>query len=266
LPATDSVGLEWIMGLSESLPVLFVQIYVLAYLAHVAVYIVGGLALVGLNSYFPERRIQDRDPRFGAWEEIRVGLVALHGSAFCITAGVFVQLAGWASVPVELNFLSFVGFFVLSVFLHDAWFYLEHRMMHTRLLSRWHRLHHTSRTPTVWTNDKFTVLDVLLIQAYLVVIPFLIPIPTAVLVAHRLYDQIKGMIGHGGFEYFDGPWARWPWPFVATIHHDAHHEKYNVNFGNQLTVWDRAFGTLDPEYDARVEAFTLRLKRLKSGG
>jgi sterol desaturase/sphingolipid hydroxylase (fatty acid hydroxylase superfamily) len=66
------------------------------------------------------------------------------------------------------------------------------------------------------------------------------------------------MIGHSGFEYFGNATARWPLPLVATVHHDFHHQRFNVNFANQFTIWDRLFGTLDPHYDERVKQMTQR--------
>ncbi len=132
--------------------------------------------------------------------------------------------------------------------------------MHTKPLVRWHRLHHTSRTPTVWSNDNFTLIDSFSVQSFFLILPIFVPVPPLVLVAFRLYDQTRGMIGHSGHEYVDGIWARWPWPLVCTLHHDDHHALWRYNFANQFTWWDRLFGTLDPQYDAKVRAFARRAR------
>ena len=70
------------------------------------------------------------------------------------------------------------------------------------------------------------------------------------------------MIGHCGYEYFEGAWARWPSPLACVGYHDAHHEKFSVNYGNLLTVWDRIFGTIEPDYDQKVVAVTEKYKQL----
>jgi sterol desaturase/sphingolipid hydroxylase (fatty acid hydroxylase superfamily) len=116
-------------------------------------------------------------------------------------------------------------------------------------------------TPTVWNNDSFSIPDALSVQSFFLVLPFLLPIPPAVLVFCRLFDQTKGMIGHSGFEYFGNATARWPLPLVATLHHDYHHQHFTVNFANQFTIWDRLFGTLDPKYDERVRQMARRSAR-----
>ncbi len=245
-------------------PVLWLELY----LAHVALYLALGYLLSRINERHPERKIQNRTSRVPAVREITQGYVSLAGSSLCLALGIWVQYMGWSMAPVEVMFpdltgsLLLLGFFALSVVLGDIWFYAEHRLAHTSLLMPIHREHHRSPVPTPWSNDRFSFTEVILIQSYLFVVPFILPIPAVVLVAHRVYDQLKGMIGHGGYEYFEGRWARWPSPFTCVSHHDAHHERMSVNYGSFLTIWDRLFGTLEPGYDQKVEELTRQYRNL----
>ena len=261
------VLLEWLIP-TENLWLKFGLLFLLLYLVHLLMYLGMGYALTKINEKNPGRKVQARHTKVPASVEIKQGFISLSGSALCLMLAVLVQYQGWSLAPVEISLPSLsgifclLGFFVLSVILGDIWFYAEHRLAHTPRFIRFHREHHLSPVPTPWTNDRFSFVEVIMIQSYLFVVLFLLPVPVIVLVAHRFYDQVKGMIGHGGYEYFEGRWARWPSPFTCVTHHDAHHEKFSVNYGSFLTIWDRMFGTLEAGYDQKVEWITEQYKTL----
>lgn len=236
----------------------FLGLWAATYVAHLAVYFALGLGLVWVNRRFPHKQIpalqgRERRARRTAGQEIRQSLKSLLGTSFCFAGGLYAQAVGWTQAPLELTWISALWTFVAAVVIHDAWFYFGHRLMHTKPLYRFHKVHHANVTPIVWSNDSFSVVDAVSVQSFFLVLPFILPIPPAVLVFCRLFDQTKGMIGHSGYEHFAGRIARKPFPLVATVHHDMHHQRFTVNFANQFTLWDRLFGTLDPDYDALVK-------------
>ena len=252
----------------EGMLLKFGLLFLLLYCVHILMYLGMGILLTAINKKNPVRKVQQRETQVPVGREIKQGFVSLSGSALCLMLAILVQYQGWSLAPVQISLLTFSGvfllviFFVLSVVLGDIWFYAEHRLVHTQKMLRFHREHHLSPVPTPWTNDRFSFIEVIMIQSYLVIVLFLVPMPAAVIVVHRFYDQVKGMIGHGGYEYFEGRWARWPSPFTCVTHHDAHHEKFSVNYGSFLTVWDRIFGTLEEGYDNKVDEITERYKSL----
>ncbi len=237
----------------------FAALWAIVYAAHLAVYFGVGGFLIWINRFYPDRRIpamsgRDRRARMSAAAEIKQSLKTLVGTAFCTAGALYMQHLGWTLAPLELTPISAAWTFVATLILHDAWLYFEHRLMHTKpFYRRFHLRHHRAVAPTVWTNDAFSVTDAFLIQSFFLLLPFVIPIPPLVLIGCRTFDQIKGMVGHSGYEHFAGRWARAPSPLIATIHHDLHHQHFNVNFGNQLSIWDRICGTLDPDYDRLVK-------------
>ena len=98
---------------------------------------------------------------------------------------------------------------VASLVLFDTWFYWLHRLLHNRpLYRRVHRSHHLTVTPVAWSNNSDRLIDNLFLQSYWLVAHLLIPIAPAVLFAHRICDQITGVIRQSGFE----PSGRWSWP------------------------------------------------------
>jgi len=240
----------------------FLVLYAACYAGMLALYFGQGWVMLWLNARHPERRIQpERDGSSRARVEIIQSVKSLLVTSFCLAGGIFVQLQGWTLFPAfKLSIWSFAAMFMVSIVLFDAWFYWFHRLMHTRLFYRHHLWHHRSVAPTVWSNYSDSLADAFVMQSYYLIAPMVLPLHPVVLIAHRLYDHINGQIGHSGFEYFSGPAARFPSPFVCTTFHDQHHEKFQGNYANFFSVWDRICGTLDPDYETKSK----RLERANS--
>jgi len=148
------------------------------------------------------------------------------------------------------NALAFVG----SLVLFDAWFYWFHRLIHTPRLYPWvHRWHHLTVTPVAWSNNSDRLIDNLFLQSYWLVAHLLIPVAPWALLAHKIYDQITGIVGHSGFEH-GGSWCRPPSPLVGVTHHDQHHRYFRCNYATHFAVWDRLMGTLHREHDTELRA------------
>jgi len=231
-------------------------IWAVVYGVTVAGYFGLGLALEALNRRHPERRIQQgRRGEARARVEIVQSLKSLTVTCFCLAFGLWAQGMGWTLwPPPELTVWSALGMFAVSIVLFDAWFYWGHRLMHWRPLYRHHLWHHRSVAPTAWSNYSDSLLDAFAMQSYYLIAPMVLPIPAAVLIAHRVYDHVNGMIGHSGFEYFADRTTRFPSPFVCTTFHDQHHERFAGNYANFFSFWDRVCGTLTPDYDEKVRA------------
>ncbi|MDR3496023.1 MAG: sterol desaturase family protein [Ancalomicrobiaceae bacterium] len=228
-----------------------------------ALYFACGFAIARANARHPERRIQSRSQADIVAAEIRQSIMSLAQIAALLAGGLFCQAKGWTLAPIDLapaRPLSIVwglALFGLSLVLYDAWFYWGHRLMHSRRLYRFHALHHRSIVPTPWSNNSDTAVGTFVEQAYFLVVPFVLPLPAALIILHKLYDQVTGMIGHAGHEYFAAPTARFPWPMLCTTFHDQHHGSFRYNFANTFSIWDRLMGTLHPSYDQTVKRLEL---------
>lgn len=165
---------------------------------------------------------------------------------------------GWVAWPTSVG--SVVLSFLLSMLAYDTWFYWMHRLLHTRLLYRpIHRWHHLSLPSVAWSNNSDTLVDNLFLQSYWLAAHLICPIAPLVLLVHKLYDHISGIIGHSGVEH--GGAITWPpSPFNSVTHHDQHHRYFNCNYSPHFTVWDRLMGTLHPSHDAELKA-NLRRRR-----
>ncbi|MDR3376969.1 MAG: sterol desaturase family protein [Ancalomicrobiaceae bacterium] len=237
----------------------FLMLYLGCFSGLLALYFGCGIVLSCVNARHPERRIQTRSQADIVAAEIRQSVVALIEIAALLASGLWLQARGWTLVPIDVSIahpwsiVAALGLFVLSLVLYDAWFYWGHRLMHWKPLYRFHALHHRSIVPTPWSNNSDTLVGAFIEQAYFLVVPFILPLPAAFIVLHKIYDQVTGMIGHAGHEYFASPTARAPWLMLCTTFHDQHHGAFHYNFANTFSIWDRAMGTLHPRYDETVE-------------
>lgn len=234
----------------------FVLLFAALYLASLVILFSVGLTMTALNARHPERRIQKRDPSHKPLRDIKSSMRQLSITSTCLAIGLYAQFNGWTLVqPVALSWWSAPLFFVLSLFLHDTWFYWGHRILHTKAFYRFHKPHHMTITPTVWSNDAGSSVDTLFAHSYYALVLFIVPMPAAVFLAHRVFDQVSAAIGHCGYEHFASPTARRPWPLLCTLYHDQHHQYFVYNYANYFSFWDRLCGTVHPTYDQRVAEF-----------
>jgi len=158
---------------------------------------------------------------------------------------------GWGFAPphgIAMTMLSLLA----SLVLFDTWFYWLHRLIHTRLFyRRVHQWHHLTVTPVAWSNNSDRLIDNLFLQSYWLVAHFLLPAAPAILLAHKLYDQVTGIVGHSGYEH-GGVLCRPPSPLVGVTHHDQHHRFFRCNYATHFTLWDRSMGTLHPDHDSEL--------------
>lgn len=225
------------------------------WLGHVIAYVAMGLALDYWNRRNPARRIQKlRRGEARRAAEIRQSLRALVPISVLMAGGLVAQIHGLVLWQADLSLWQGLGMLVVTLILFDAWFYWAHRAMHLPKLYKYHRVHHQSKAPTVWSTYSDHPIDAVAHQAFLLLAPLILPIPPWVLIAHRAIDHVNGTIGHAGFEYFAAPGARRPSPGLCTTFHDQHHERFTVNYGNFLSIWDRMMGTISTDYDEQVQA------------
>ena len=229
-----------------------------AYVTLAGLYLIVGKIVVWYNkTQLKHRRIQEKEcPNEQIQRDVRQSLKSLINISCMLALGLSLRKMGF-SVPVfELSWLSMGIGAVASLLLFDTWFYWAHRAIHhPRLYKKIHRWHHRAITPTVWSNNSDTFLDNLFCQSYWFFAPLVLPVPTAILIAHKIYDQITGILGHAGYEYAPGAFSAKPSPMIGTTFHDLHHSKFHYNFATHFSHWDRLMGTLHPEYDKQVSQY-----------
>ncbi len=172
-------------------------------------------------------------------------------------------LLGLAALPYWVEFL-------LAVVVMDFAIYLQHVMFHAvPLFWRLHRMHHADLDFDVTTGARFHTIEILLSMGLkFMVIVALGPAAAAVLVFEALLN---------GMSMFNHANARIPdaidrilrvlivTPDMHRVHHSIDPAETNSNFGFNLSVWDRLFGTYRVQPGAGHEGMTIGIEQFRDG-
>ena len=206
-------------------------------------------------------------PKFAARKDVRreVALSALT----CVIYSAVVLLTllavqrGWTRLYFDLDAFGwwwFAASLVITIFLHDAYFYWTHRLMHLRALYPiMHRAHHRSTNPTPWAAYAFDPLEAFLHAGIFPLVVFLYPIHPAAFILFMMVQVGFNVFGHSGFEIFPHWFLKsWLGKFFNTpTNHTMHHQHFSCNYGLYFNIWDRLMGTNHQDYEARFHEVTL---------
>jgi len=137
---------------------------------------------------------------------------------------------------------------VVSVILLDAAIYLQHVMFHAvPLLWRLHRVHHADLDFDVTTGARFHPVEILLSMLIKFAVIVLLGPPLAAVVIFEVLLNAMAMFNHSNVRMplvLDGVLRRLVvTPDMHRVHHSHLANETNSNFGFNLSVWDRVFGT-----------------------
>jgi lathosterol oxidase len=172
-----------------------------------------------------------------------VGFIILAAAAFSLTAAAgLLQPRGDGALAALLTFSAcFIGF--------EAFYYLQHRALHTRALIRFHRWHHASRVTTPLSGQSLGLVEALGWIAGLLLSPALLSVSghlhAGALLAYLTLSAAGNIIGHANAEPHPrssgergNSWATHPFTY-----HALHHARWTGHFGLGTTVLDRLLGT-----------------------
>lgn len=128
---------------------------------------------------------------------------------------------------------------LLYFLLTDAGLYFAHRLLHRpALFRRIHRWHHRNTVPTAFTAHAMHPAEFFLYQAIMLLPALVFPIYYLGLIVLLLYQNCVALVDHSGIRFRSHlPWQPPP------LFHDDHHRYFHVNYGQNLGLWDRLFGT-----------------------
>lgn len=148
---------------------------------------------------------------------------------------------------------------LLTILLHDAYFYWTHRWMHQPKVFRWmHRVHHQSHNPTPWASFAFSPWEALVQAGIFPLTALLFPIHPVAFGAFMSWQLLNNILGHTGFEIYPAWLIRSPFGLIfnTPTNHVMHHEKPNGNYGIYFNWWDRLMGTNHVDYEDRLAELT----------
>jgi sterol desaturase/sphingolipid hydroxylase (fatty acid hydroxylase superfamily) len=151
---------------------------------------------------------------------------------------------------------------VAGIVLLDLAIYLQHVMFHAvPALWRLHRMHHADLDIDVTTGARFHPVEIVLsmLVKFAVIAALGVP-PTAVLLFELLLNATS-MFNHANVRIAPRIEAALRWllvtPDMHRVHHSVERDETNSNFGFNLSVWDRLFGTYRAQPRAGHEAMTI---------
>lgn len=173
---------------------------------------------------------------------------------------------GWG----VLNLWDGVWWFevLIAVLVLDFVIWLQHVMVHAiPLLWRLHRLHHADLDYDVTTGARFHPIEILLsLGIKFATIALLGASPIAVL-AFEVILNAMAMFNHANYKLPLRVDAVLRVIFVTPDFHRVHHSvlpfETNSNFGFNLSIWDRLFGTYQAQPEGGHEAMTIGLDQFR---
>jgi sterol desaturase/sphingolipid hydroxylase (fatty acid hydroxylase superfamily) len=179
---------------------------------------------------------------------------AAAGVVLCdaLLVGLFRYFAGPRMAPfsVPVALLSYAWMFVGF----EVWFYVTHRLLHTRALYRLHAQHHVAQVTDPLTSLSFSLVERLVLMAGGMGLVFLamevMPVTQAGVMGYILTNYFLNVVGHGNTEWlprrFVASWAGRL--FFTPTFHALHHARYQGHYGLFTVVLDRWLGTVFGDY------------------
>jgi sterol desaturase/sphingolipid hydroxylase (fatty acid hydroxylase superfamily) len=228
----------------------------------------GVLALVAAAEWlFPRRRLTVSKLR--RWAS-NLGIVFLNTLLvrllLPVTAAAFAVFAadrGWGL----FNYFDAPGWFAIiaSVVILDFAIYLQHVMFHAvPALWRLHRMHHADLDFDVTTGARFHPIEIILSMLIKFAVIAVIGAPAAAVIVFEVLLNATSMFNHGNLRLplaFDRVLRLFVvTPDMHRVHHSIEDYETNSNFGFNLSLWDRLFGTYKAQPDAGHEGMTIGIR------
>ena len=150
----------------------------------------------------------------------------------------------------------------ISIILLDLVIYIQHVMFHSLpLLWRLHRVHHADLDYDVTTGARFHTIEILLSMIIKFIAIVLIGAPATGVIMFEIILNGMAMFNHGNIRLPSKIDSFIRTIFVTPDMHRVHHsilaDETNSNFGFNLSIWDKTFGTYKKEPDKGHENMTI---------
>ena len=182
-----------------------------------------------------------------------LGLVVLNSvilrlifPAAAVGVAAVVAQNGWGLLnQIDLPFPITV---LISIIVLDIIIYLQHVMVHAvPVLWRIHRVHHADLDYDVTTGSRFHPLEIILSMLIKFAAITALGTPVLAVIVFEIVLNAMAMFNHGNVG-LPPRLDRIARRFVVTpdmhrVHHSTEVSETNSNFGFNLSIWDRLFGT-----------------------
>jgi sterol desaturase/sphingolipid hydroxylase (fatty acid hydroxylase superfamily) len=186
--------------------------------------------------------------------------------AAAVGVAAFAAENGWGLLHYyQLPFMVSV---VLAVVAMDFIIYLQHVLVHAvPTLWRLHRVHHADLDFDVTTGARFHTLEIILSMLIKFATIVVLGAPVVAVVIFEVILNAMAMFNHGNVR-LPQSLDRVLRLFVVTpdfhrVHHSVEDNETNSNFGFNLSLWDRVFGTYIPQPRSGHEGMTIGIHKYR---
>jgi sterol desaturase/sphingolipid hydroxylase (fatty acid hydroxylase superfamily) len=163
----------------------------------------------------------------------------------------------------ESSVILFLLTFGIFYFIFEVWHYLLHRIFHSKILFRFHRLHHLSSVTTPLSGVSFSFVEAMAwVTGYILfpaLLSHLIPIDFHAWYFFIAFHWFMNIIGHINVEILPDAmnnnfFTLFSHPFT---YHALHHCKGSIHFGLYTSFMDRLLKTEMPgwrKYQLKVNS------------
>lgn len=166
--------------------------------------------------------------------------------ALSVLAAVYVERMGWGLLPM-LGITGLAAGTIAFVVL-DLAIYAQHVAFHfVPAFWRLHRVHHADTDFDVTTGVRFHIGEIFLSQAWKIVVVLAVGAPALAVLIFEIALNATSLFSHSNLHIaiWIDRWLRFATvtPEMHRVHHSTVMAETNSNFGFNLSLWDRVFGT-----------------------
>lgn len=221
----------------------------LAFFASIYIVLCGGNWLL-THYLLPALRIGHRiDPKPLRSGQIRDELLLSALSILIFGFGTILPWAflrqGWAHLAADPGPLQIALEMAVLLVWNDIHFYVNHRLLHTRWLRRFHAQHHRSLVTTPFSTYRFHPLEAALLGNVILLPMLLHDFSFAALLSLPVMSLLLNNLGHSNYDF--APAAGHDHWLSASRRHHLHHTRYHGNYGFLFNFMDGWFGTRLPD-------------------
>jgi sterol desaturase/sphingolipid hydroxylase (fatty acid hydroxylase superfamily) len=190
-------------------------------------------------------------------------IVRLLFPAAAVGLALSAQSGGWGLL--HRSEVPAWGAVVAGIVLLDLAIYLQHVMFHAvPALWRLHRMHHADLDIDVTTGARFHPVEIVLSMLIKFAAIAALGVPPAAVLLFEVLLNATSMFNHGNVRIAPAlePVVRWlvVTPDMHRVHHSVERDETNSNFGFNLSIWDRLFGTYKAQPDAGHEGMSIGIR------
>jgi len=228
------------------------------------------LIMITAEAFAPRRLLSLGRTRWPA----NLGIVVMNAlTVRLLLPGGAIAAALWAEAHGFglFNWLNWSGSveIIAAVILLDLIIYGQHVLFHAvPVLWRLHMVHHADRDIDVTTGLRFHPIEIILSMLIKITVVALLGVPVIAVVIFEIVLNGMAMFNHAN--------VRLPGkvdkllrllvitPDVHRVHHSVLKSETNSNYGFNLSVWDRLFGTYRAQPEYGHTDMTIGLEHLQS--